>query len=116
MKTRIRIFPFALLVISLLFTATVQRGNAVPTQPVRSITTTPPQYDDPYADFRNARYSNAGLLNEREEIKLGVQLHREVTKKYNLTDAGLDRVERVGQRCACRSALEPDPKFRDPES
>jgi hypothetical protein len=73
----------------LLFTATVQRGNAVPTESARSIATTSPQYDDPYADFRNARYSNAGLLNEREEIKLGAQLHREVTKKYNLTNAGL---------------------------
>lgn len=58
------------------------------------------QFDDPYSDFRNARYSNLGLLNERDEIKLGTQLHREVTKKFNLTDAGLDRVERIGQRCA----------------
>ena len=100
MKTRIRIFPFALLVISLLFTAMVQRGKAVSTESARSITTTSPQYDDPYVDFRNARYSNAGLLNEREEIKLGTQLHREVTKKYPLTDTGLARVERLGQRCA----------------
>jgi beta-barrel assembly-enhancing protease len=61
------------------------------------------QYDDPYSDFRNARYSNLGLLNERDEIKLGAQLHREVTKKFNLTDAGLDRVERIGQRCATAS-------------
>jgi predicted Zn-dependent protease len=58
------------------------------------------QYDDPYSDFRNARYSNAGLLNERDEVKLGTQLHREVTKKYRLTDVGLDRVEQLGQRCA----------------
>ncbi|MFN2576771.1 MAG: M48 family metalloprotease [Pyrinomonadaceae bacterium] len=64
------------------------------------------QYDDPYSEFRNARYSNAGLLNERDEIKLGLQLHREVTKKYNLTDLGLDRVDRIGQRCA-RSSLRP---------
>jgi predicted Zn-dependent protease len=64
------------------------------------------QYDDPYSDFRNARYSNAGLLNERDEIKLGAQLHREVTKKYNLTDVGLDRVDRIGQRCA-RASLRP---------
>jgi predicted Zn-dependent protease len=84
----------------LLLTATVQRGNAVPTESARSSATPSSQYDDPYVDFRNARYSNAGLLNEREEIKLGVQLHREVTKKYNLTDAGLARVERLGQRCA----------------
>ncbi len=64
------------------------------------------QFDDPYSDFRNARYSNAGLLNERDEIKLGTQLHREVTKKFNLTDAGLDRTERIGQRCA-KASLRP---------
>ena len=64
------------------------------------------QFDDPYSDFRNARYSNVGLLNERDEIKLGTQLHREVTKKFNLTDAGLDRVERIGQRCA-KASLRP---------
>ena len=68
--------------------------------------TAPVQYDDPYSDFRNARYSNAGLLNERDEIKLGTQLHREVTKKYNLTDVGLDRVDRIGQRCA-KASLRP---------
>ena len=62
------------------------------------------QFDDPYSDFRNVRYSNAGLLSERDEIKLGAQLHREVTKKYNLTDVGLERVERLGQRCARASA------------
>ena len=65
------------------------------------------QYDDPYSEFRNARYSNTGLLNERDEVKLGTQLHREVTKKYRLTDVGLDRVERLGQRCA-RSSLRPN--------
>jgi predicted Zn-dependent protease len=64
------------------------------------------QFDDPYADFRNARYSNAGLLTEREEIRLGMQLHREVTKRLSLTDAGLDRVERIGQRCA-KASLRP---------
>jgi len=65
------------------------------------------QLDDPYSDFRNARYSNAGMLNERDEIKLGAQLHREVTKKFNLTDAGLDRTERIGQRCA-KASLRPN--------
>ena len=70
-----------------------------------------PQYDDPYSDFRNARYSNAGLLNERDEIKLGAQLHREVTKKYNLTDVGLDRVDRIGQRCA-RASLRPSLAYK----
>jgi len=65
------------------------------------------QFDDPYSEFRNARYNNSGLLNERDEIKLGMQLHRQVTKKYNLTDVGLNRVERVGQRCA-RAGLRPN--------
>ena len=59
---------------------------------------------DPYLDFRNVRYTNAGLLNERDEIKLGTQLHRQATKKFRLTDVGLDRVERVGQRVARASA------------
>ena len=68
--------------------------------------TTATQSDDPYSDFRSARYSNAGLLNERDEIKLGTQLHREVTKKYNLTNVGLDRVDRIGQRCA-KASLRP---------
>ena len=77
--------------------------------PVFAITTprdARPQYDDPYANFRNARYSNAGLLSERDEIKLGTQLHREVTKRFRLTDVGLDRVERIGQRCA-QASLRP---------
>jgi predicted Zn-dependent protease len=69
------------------------------------------QYDDPYSDFRNARYTNAGLLNERDEVKLGTQLHREVTKKYRLTDVGLDRVERLGQRCA-RVSLRPNMLYK----
>jgi beta-barrel assembly-enhancing protease len=69
------------------------------------------QYDDPYSEFRNARYTNAGLLNERDEIKLGTQLHREVTKKYNLTNVGLDRVDRIGQRCA-KASLRPGLPYR----
>ena len=69
------------------------------------------QYDDPYSEFRNAKYSNAGLLNERDEVKLGTQLHREVTKKFNLTDVGLDRLERIGQRCA-RVSQRPNLTYR----
>ena len=62
------------------------------------------QYGDPYSDYRNVRHTNAGLLNERDEIKLGTQLHRQATKKFRLTDVGLDRVERIGQRVARVSA------------
>jgi len=70
-------------------------------------TTNTAQFDDPYSGFRNVRYSNAGLLGEKDEIKLGAQLHREVTKKYNLTDVGLERIERLGQRCA-RTSVRPN--------
>jgi len=81
--------------------APIHSRNLLSTLPNHSrAATTLVQYDDPYSDFRNARYSNAGLLNERDEMKLGTQLHREVTKKYNLTNVGLDRVDRIGQRCA----------------
>src|SRR5215813_494483 len=69
--------------------------------------TIPLQFDDPYSDFRNVRYSNAGLLSEKDEIKLGTQLHREVTKKYNLTDVGLERIERLCQCCA-RASVRPN--------
>jgi beta-barrel assembly-enhancing protease len=62
------------------------------------------QFGDPYSDFRNVRHTNAGLLNERNEVKLGTQLHRQATKKFRLTDVGLDRVERIGQRVARTSA------------
>ena len=78
------------------------QNDSLSSQPL----STTAQYDDPYADFRDAHYSNAGLLNERDEIKLGLQLHREVTKKFRLTDAGLDRTERIGQRCA-KASLRP---------
>lgn len=67
-------------------------------------TTSAAQYGDPYLDFRNVRHTNAGLLNERDEVKLGTQLHRQATKKFRLTDVGLDRVERLGQRVARASA------------
>src|SRR5437588_11092093 len=76
-----------------------------------SFASTSAQYDDPYSEFRSAKYSNAGLLSERDEVKLGRQLHREVTKKFNLTDVGLDRVERIGQRCA-RVSLRPNLTYR----
>ena len=48
--------------------------------------------------------TNAGFMNERDEVKLGTQLHRQATKKFRLTDVGLNRVERLGQRIARASA------------
>src|SRR4051812_30212585 len=88
MNTFTRFFLIAILISTLI--------SPVAAHPVvRSKASTPPrpaQYDDPYSEFRNVRYSNGGLLNERDELKLGTQLHREVTKKFNLTDVGLARV------------------------
>lgn len=55
---------------------------------------------DPYARFRNARYSNDGLISERDEIELGRQLHQEISRRYQLTSAGQPRVNRIGQRVA----------------
>src|SRR2546421_11445588 len=100
---------FFVLIIATLFGATTAQlaaGIPAPANTGTTARTVVEQFDDPYSDFRNARYSNAGLLNERDEIKLGAQLHREVTKKYNLTDVGLDRVDRIGQRCA-HASLRP---------
>lgn len=54
--------------------------------------------DDPYAQFRNVKYSNEGLLSEEEEVKLGNYLHAEIGKKFNLTTEGQARVNRLGQR------------------
>jgi len=101
----IRIFLVTSIVIAVLSPNTIRSAGA---HSATTLVAGPPpvQYDDPYSEFRNARYSNAGLLNEREELKLGVQLHREATKKFNLTDAGLARVDRIGQRCA-RFSLRP---------
>src|SRR3954453_9663292 len=93
MKNLIRISLLTLIAAALLSTSVVRIGSAGTTGNLPA-----PQYGDPYSDFRNARYSNNGLLKEADELKLGAQLHREVTKKYNLTDAGLARVERLGQR------------------
>lgn len=92
---------------SLLINSAGVRARTESSAPTARVT----EYDDPYSDFRNVKYSNAGLLNERDEVKLGTQLHREVTKKYSLTDVGLDRVERIGQRCA-RVSLRPNLPYK----
>jgi beta-barrel assembly-enhancing protease len=96
----------ASIVCSLVGSLLIQPAGVARTIPAARSNLISTQFDDPYSEFRNARYSNAGLLNERNELKLGTQLHRQVTKKYNLTDVGLDRVERLGQRCA-RASLRP---------
>ena len=68
--------------------------------------------DDPYADFRNTRYSNDGLLSERDETRLGEQLHREVLKRYRLADSdSFARAERIGSRAA-KASLRPNLAYR----
>src|SRR2546423_5674411 len=67
--------------------------------------------EDPYSEFRSARYTNAGLLSERDEVRLGDRLHLEVTKKYEIISAGQERVNRIGQRVA-RTSLRPNMNYR----
>jgi predicted Zn-dependent protease len=55
---------------------------------------------DPYSQFRDARYSNEGLLSESDEMKLGNEVHKEVGKKFKLTTVGQARANRIGQRAA----------------
>jgi len=100
---RIPLFAFT---IAALVSVTLPRSSAHDRQPNNAPAARFAQYDDPYSDFRNVKYSNAGLLNERDEVKLGTQLHREVTKKFSLTDTGLARADRLGQRCA-QASLRP---------
>jgi beta-barrel assembly-enhancing protease len=112
MKNSTRVSLLALIVAALLSTFLNSSSASNPRALARlAPASAAVQYDDPYSDFRNARYSNSGLLNERDEIKLGTQLHREVTKKFNLTDVGLARVDRLGQRCA-RAGLRPNLTYR----
>ncbi|HEX8141499.1 MAG TPA: M48 family metallopeptidase [Pyrinomonadaceae bacterium] len=66
---------------------------------------------DPYAQFRSARYTNAGLLSERDELRLGNRLHQEVGKKFSLTSEGQERANRIGQRVA-RTSLRPNLAYR----
>jgi predicted Zn-dependent protease len=66
---------------------------------------------DPYAQFRGSRYTNAGLISERDETRLGNQLHEEVGKKFSLTSEGQERANRIGQRVA-RTSLRPGLPYR----
>lgn len=59
--------------------------------------------NDPYAQFRNETYSNEGLLSEKDEIKLGSELHLEIAKRYKITNEGQVRVNRLGQKIVASS-------------
>lgn len=67
--------------------------------------------DDPYVQFRNVTYSNEGLLSEKDEIKIGNELHTEIGKKYKLIEEGQARVNRIGQRIV-RVSLRPGLKYK----
>ncbi|HWT00592.1 MAG TPA: M48 family metallopeptidase [Pyrinomonadaceae bacterium] len=66
---------------------------------------------DPYWQFRGASYSNSGLMNEQDEIKLGNRLHAEFGKKFDIVSEGQARAERIGQRVA-RTSLRPNLTYR----
>lgn len=67
--------------------------------------------DDPYAQFRNATYSNEGLMSEQDEIKLSDEIHKEIVKKYKIINEGQPRVNRIGQSVA-RSSLRSKLKYQ----
>jgi predicted Zn-dependent protease len=67
--------------------------------------------DDPYAQFRNASYSNEGLMSEQDEIKLSDELHKEISKKYKIISDGQPRVNRIGQKIV-HSSLRSNLKYQ----
>jgi predicted Zn-dependent protease len=66
---------------------------------------------DPYSQFRGERYSNEGLLSERDEIALGDRLDVEVRKNVEIVTDGQARVNRIGQRVA-RASRRPNLNYR----
>jgi predicted Zn-dependent protease len=66
---------------------------------------------DPYWQFRSARYSNEGVMSERDEMRLGNQLNLEVGKRYTIVSDGQARVNRIGQRVA-RASMRPNIAYR----
>jgi predicted Zn-dependent protease len=66
---------------------------------------------DPYWQFRGARYSNQGLMSERDEIRMGDQLQLEMRKRLHIVSEGQERVNRIGQRLA-RASLRPNIVYR----
>ena len=50
-------------------------------------------------------------MSERDESRLGDQLHLEVKKKYEIISDGQERVNRIGQRVA-RASLRPNLGYR----
>lgn len=66
---------------------------------------------DPYWQFRDASYSNSGLMSEQDEVKLGNKLHEEFGRKFNIVTEGQARADRIGLRVA-RASLRPNLTYR----
>ncbi|HEX8921417.1 MAG TPA: M48 family metalloprotease, partial [Pyrinomonadaceae bacterium] len=66
---------------------------------------------DPYWQFRNATYSNQGLMSEQNEMRLGGELNLEARKRFQVVSQGQERVNRIGQRVA-RQSLRPNIVYR----
>lgn len=67
----------------------------------------------PYDKFRNASYSNDGLMTEQEEMRLGAQVHQQVLQKYQIVQdpevAGY--IQDLGERIA-RSSKRPNIRYQ----
>ena len=70
-----------------------------------------PLQSDPYWQFRSASYSNAGLMSERDELRLGSELHVEIAKRHTIVSQGQERANRLGQRVA-RASRRPNLTYR----
>jgi predicted Zn-dependent protease len=68
---------------------------------------------NPYDKFRNATYSNKGLMNEQDEMRLGAQVHQQVLQKYRLNQDPeiTGYVQNLGERLA-RASRRPDIPYR----
>jgi predicted Zn-dependent protease len=64
---------------------------------------------NPYDKFRTASYSNRGLYPERDEIRLGAELHRQLQQQETfVTDPAITRyIQQLGERLA-RVSKRPD--------
>jgi predicted Zn-dependent protease len=68
---------------------------------------------NPYDKFRKATYSNKGLMNEQDEMRLGAQVHQQVLQKYRLNQDPeiTSYVQNLGERLA-RASRRPDLPYR----
>ncbi|MCC6745623.1 MAG: M48 family metalloprotease [Acidobacteria bacterium] len=64
---------------------------------------------NPYDKYRNATYSNDGLMTEQEEMQLGAQVHQQVLQKYRIVqDPDIaNYIQDLGERIA-QSSRRPD--------